>query len=479
MIEGRKAAPAELGDVVVLGLGISGKAVTRSLIDHLGSRVRTLTVYAGASRPDSLTFGEECRASGARVVFDSEDVQGRFDLAIASPGISQLATFYTNAAKCSAEVVSEVEFAWRESASHSRWVAITGTNGKTTTTSLAAHVLKACGFAANAVGNIGDTCISAVEAGATDAYVAEVSSYQLASTRLFAPDVAVLLNITPDHLAWHGSFEAYSEAKGKVFANLSSVPSSCAIVDATGEICRTYVRALRESGHCAVVPLGTSEGIGGDMRAACGSANAAFLRDDGMLVVALDGIEHELLRADELLIEGPHNVSNALAASACALRLGASVDGVREGLRSFAPLEHRLEPCGAVDGVECYNDSKATNVDSVLVALRALASRRPIVLLGGDDKGTDLEELAKQVGSSCSHAVCFGAAGPRFAHALESASVPCERAENMEQAFDAALRSARPGDTILLSPACASFDEFDNFEQRGRVFKQLVKKRQG
>ena len=222
----RKRARARLGRVLVLGLGVSGKAAAEYCLDLLGDRVDALAVAAGAPNDDSLAWAEAARAAGAVVLFDHEDIEGAYDLCIASPGISEFSDFYRSAAVAAAEVISEVEFAWRESRANARWVAITGTNGKTTTTALTCHLLRAGGMSASAVGNIGETCIEAVAAGATAVYVAEVSSYQLASTRDFAPDVAVVLNITPDHLAWHRTHENYAAAKWKVLAQASAATTA-------------------------------------------------------------------------------------------------------------------------------------------------------------------------------------------------------------------------------------------------------------
>lgn len=476
MLPGRKAAPACLGRVLVLGLGKSGRACADYLRPLIGTRVTALAVAAGARNDDALAWADAARADGARVEFEHEAIEGPYDLCIASPGISERSDFYRSAACASAEVVSEVEFAWRESRSASRWVAVTGTNGKTTTTAMTAHLLRAAGLAARAVGNIGDTCIEAVAADDADVYVAETSSYQLASTRDFAPDVAVVLNITPDHLAWHGSLEAYAAAKWKVLANLA--PGSVAVLDATDDAVRERVRALRalapdERGF-SYVPLGTSRGLSFDMREACGSENAAFRAPDATLVVALGGAEHRLCGADDLQVRGVHNQANALAAAAAALALGASDAAVAAGLASFAPLEHRIEPCGSVAGVECYNDSKATNVDATLVALAAFTPRRPLVLLGGRDKGTDLAPLVAACVRHAQVVVCFGEARERFLAAFEGAALPVLEARSMADALDVALGAAAPGDVVLLSPACASFDEFSCFEERGDAFKALV-----
>lgn len=479
IMEGTKHAPVKLGRVLILGLGKSGNAAARYCLQRLDARVESVTVYAGATTQASSTLGEELVRAGAQVLFDTEDVQGAYDVCIVSPGISQFAAFYHAAEEASREVVSEVEFAWRESAAHSKWVAVTGTNGKTTTTALCAHLLQGCGMNAAAVGNIGDTCLEAVAAGNTDVYVAEVSSYQLASTRAFAPEVAVLLNITPDHVTWHQGYDNYIAAKMKVLDNLAA-SHGVAVLDATNDVVRDKVRELRmltsaERGF-SYVPMGAKPGITTDMRDFCGSDNAAFMReDDGTLTVALDGCQHDLCTASQLQVPGAHNVGNALAAAAGALALGAPADGVRRGLQSFKTLEHRIEACGMVNGVEFYNDSKATNVDATLKALAAFVPRKPIVLLGGRDKGTELDVLVQVADEHCKSVVCYGEGGPRFREAFAQSHLPVHAAAGMRQAFDLAVSLAGPGDIVLLSPACASFDEFSRFEERGDVFKSYVR----
>ena len=491
LIEGKKHAPANLGRVLVLGLGKSGLAAVDYLLPLLGGRVERLCVAAGAENERSLEAAARAREAGADVVFGDDAVAalaeragGSFDLCIASPGIPEISDFFKSAQAASAELVSEVEFAWRESDAESVWVAITGTNGKTTTTSLATHLLSQAGLAAHSVGNIGDACIARVAAGDTRIYVAEVSSFQLESTRLFAPDVAVVLNITPDHIEWHGTLEAYAAAKWKNLANLASAPHGVAVLCATDDAVRAKIRELRAQSAAergfSYIPVGTKDGVSGDMRARCGSDNAAFVNADGVLTVAVGGVEHELARADELLIKGEHNLENALVAASCAVAVGAPDDDVAYGLLTFAPLEHRIEPCGEVAGVECYNDSKATNVDATLKAFAAFGEKRPIVLLGGHDKGTDLAPLVAAARAHAKAVVIFGEARDRFLEAFggvsENPGEGCAvlSAQHMQDALDCALSVACAGDVVVLSPACSSFDEFTCYEERGDVFKKLV-----
>ena len=478
-LAGKKQAPKDLGSVLVLGLGKSGRAAASYCADLLGTRVRSLAIAAGRRSDDAESFAQRMRQAGAVVEFDHEQIEGSYDLCIVSPGISQNADFYASAKAASKEIVSEVEFAWRESAAGSVWVAVTGTNGKTTTTSLIAHLLKVAGRNAAAVGNIGDCCIDAVASGAVDTYVAEVSSYQLASTVDFAPQVALILNITPDHLSWHGSFEAYRQAKCKVLQNLGKVPGAMAVLDATDQEARALVRQLKAAGRdergFGYVPVGTAAGLDQSMIDRCGSSNAAFL-DEGTLRVDLGKTRFDLCSFDQMSLKGTHNASNALCAAAAALCLGVDEALVTQGLLSFQPLEHRIEPCGSVAGIRCFNDSKATNVDATLKALSAFEPGKLVLLLGGCDKGTDLTPLVEEASKVARAVVCFGDAGPRFAQAFQSGqdAIPVISAGKLAQALKAALEVAVPGDAVALSPACASFDEFNSFEHRGQEFKSYV-----
>ena len=456
-----------LGSVVVLGLGRTGEAVARYLQALVPGRVDSVTLYGGAaSRPGEKT--RELEAFGVTVVTGTDEVSGDYDLAVASPGIPDTSAFFLSAAACSAEVIGEPELAWRESPE--RWVAITGTNGKTTTTSLATHLLRAGGLSAESVGNIGTTPTEAIATRGDETwFVAELSSFQLATTRLFHPRAAVLLNVTPDHLEWHHTMEAYAAAKERVFANLGA--GELAVVSVDDDWCRSTAEALDARG-VRVCRLSVEAEPAGE--------SAAFLRG-GELVVRLDGAEHALLDASELRISGRHNAENALAAAALALELGVADDDVRSGLASFSPIEHRIEPVGEVGGVRFVNDSKATNVDSVAKALTAFEAGSVVVLLGGHDKGTELDELSEAVRGRCRAAVCFGEAGERIARSLEGtpSDLVVLRAAHLREAFDAAVAEARPGETVLLSPACSSFDEFSNMAERGRRFKELVRELDG
>ena len=460
-----------LGDVCVLGMGGTGIAVCRYLATLMPARVRSVTLYGGARS----SAGDESRAleaEGVRCVLGTEDVEGDYDLVVASPGISEFSGFFSTAKAHAREVVGEPEFAFRESPE--RWVGITGTNGKTTTTTLTAELLRAGGLKAETVGNIG-TIVTGELASRDEStwFVAELSSFHLATTRLLHPRVACLLNITPDHVEWHGSLAAYAAAKERLFANLDA--GDLAVVSVDDDWCRAVADRLDARG-LRVCRLSVQEAP---------DAPCAAFRRDGSLVVRIDGAETVVASEDELPIKGEHNVENALAASTMALELGVSADDVRRGLLAFRALEHRIEPCGEIDGVRFVNDSKATNTDSVEKALTAFATGTIDLLLGGHDKATDLSSLATAVAACCRVAVCYGEAGERIARALEDAvvtsgsSLVVVRAPHMTEAFEAACAHALPGDTVLLSPACSSFDEFSNMAERGRLFKRLVSERAG
>ncbi|MDR0347349.1 MAG: UDP-N-acetylmuramoyl-L-alanine--D-glutamate ligase [Coriobacteriales bacterium] len=442
--------PRAARSVCVLGRGLTGNAVAaffRALPEP-----PTLAQYA-----------------------DDDMISGSFDLAIVSPGIPPTSPLVVRAREHARELIGEPELAWR--LSPERWIVVSGTNGKTTTTALTAHLLNACGMQARAAGNIGTTCIEAIQARAAGEYlVAELSSYQLAYANTLSPEAAILLNITPDHLSWHGSFEAYREAKLSILERLE--PGAPAVIDATLEETRAIVRARRDAGK-RVIPIGTARGLRDDMTVSCGAAEAAFIDPENeMLTCVVDGHRVAVLGFGQLKIKGEHNGENALAAAAVALALGAEPRGVATGLASFEPLEHRIEPCGSVGGVAFFNDSKATNPEATLKALAAFDDTPLLVMLGGRDKNTPLDELVKAAEVSCKVVICYGEAGPRFAHAFEDSvrrgCIESVLVADFATAFATAVAHARENDAVLLSPACASFDEFTSYEQRGTVFKACV-----
>ena len=340
---------------------------------------------------------------------------------------------------------------------------MTGTNGKTTTTALITHLLNAAGIAARSVGNYGPPAVeAAIGAPDGEVLVAEVSSFQLENVETFHPAVAVLLNITPDHVDWHGSLEAYAGRQGPRVRQ---------------------PRPGRHGRHRRRRPrLGADGGVGGRPRQSMWSASAATRSlagganaAHGELVLETRGGAVRLIPADALQIRGTHNVSNALAAAAAAHALGATPQALRDGLESFEPMEHRLEPAGVVAGASWYNDSKATNPDAVLKALTAFSDSPLIVLLGGRNKHNDFGPLAVAVSGTAKAAVLFGESRHELAAAFAGLPVRTVEAVSLSDACEAAAALAEPGDAVVLSPACASFDEFTSYEERGQVFKRLVR----
>jgi len=370
---------------------------------------------------------------------------------VISPGIPRTAPFVAEALDRGIAVIGEVELAHRlirERKDGSRVLAVTGTNGKSTTTDLTAHLLRASGLPAIACGNLGTPVIEAV-ASATpgSVFVIELSSYQLESTLTFHAEGAAFLNLTPDHLARHGDMETYRRTKLRIFEGQ------------TADDLRVVPVAHPEwwqdaPGTGRAVRFGWSE-----CEAWCDASGAMIL------------LGEPLLHRSELRIPGEHNVENALAACLLAAQGGAAIAALREGLRSYPGLAHRIAFCGERGGVKAYNDSKGTNVDATLTAIRALPG--PLVLLlGGTDKGASYEPLREALAGKLRRLIFLGEAIPQLLRDLDD--LPHEVVPAFDDAVAAALSLAQPGDQVLLSPACASFDQFNNFEERGDRFEALV-----
>jgi UDP-N-acetylmuramoylalanine--D-glutamate ligase len=448
-----------LGAVLILGLGKSGQAAASYCLSLTSEKVDSVTVMDSGDSAILRERAEALAAAGAAVVLGVPQVEGRFDLCVASPGIPPHAPLLSSARLVCGEVISEIEFAFRES--HSPWVAVTGTNGKTTTTALITHLLNCGGIPARSVGNFGPPAIEAVmDAADGEVLVAEVSSFQLALTDRFHPRVAVLLNITPDHVEWHGSLESYAADKGRVFANLGD--DDVAVVDVDDEGSALQVPELVER-RVPIVRVSR-------FRSFEGGASVV----DGMMRLQPAGAPVDLIPIESLGILGSHNVSNALAAAAAADAMGVSAGALRDGLSSFEPIEHRLEPAGSVAGVEWFNDSKATNPDAVSKAMEAFSGRPLILLLGGRSKGSDFGPLATQAAGIARTVIVFGEARDEIVGAFSGMDISPESCATLAQAVGLADGLARPGDAVLLSPGCASFDEFENYEERGRAFKSMV-----
>jgi UDP-N-acetylmuramoylalanine--D-glutamate ligase len=434
---------------VVMGAGRSGLAAAR----FLASRGCPVVLTDRRSGPDPALEAElaELGIPGVWGAHPSALLEGCGELVL-SPGIARTTAFVAEALARGVPVIGEVELGHRmlrERGDGSRILAVTGTNGKSTTTDLVAYLLQSSGIPAIACGNLGTPFIEAVQAVAAGAVFAlELSSYQLESVHSFHAEGAAFLNLTPDHLARHGTMEAYRGTKLRIFQGQAD----------------TDLRVLP-----AAHPEWGREAPGSGQTARFGWTDCEAWCDAGGVLRVFG---EALLDRAELRIPGDHNVENALAASLLALHAGASREGVREGLRSYPGLAHRIAFCGERDGVRAYNDSKGTNVDATLTAIRALPG--PLVLLlGGTDKGASYAPLREALAGKLRRLVFLGEAVPQLERDL--GELPHDVVPAFDEAVGAALALARPGDQVLLSPACASFDQFDNFEQRGERFEALVK----
>jgi len=445
-----------MGRVVVVGAGRSGMGAA----EHLAKAGRDVVVTEGRPGPDEAAAAR-LSALGVLAVWGAHPLTLLEDCEeiVLSPGVSPAIPFAKAAADQGIPVIGELELAHRAlraRADGAMLLAVTGTNGKSTTTDLTAHLLKAAGIPTRACGNLGTPLIEAMEGAEPDTrYALECSSYQLETVRDFHAEAAAALNLTPDHLARHGTMAAYRAAKVRIFqhqteADLRLTPLADPAFEA---IAPGHGQSARFGWHCP-------EGPG------------AWCDDHGTLWLKDDHGEHPLVHRTRLLIPGDHNVENALAAAVLAGHGGAGLDAIREGLRTYPGLAHRIVFCGERDGVRAYNDSKGTNVDATLIAIRALPG--PLVLLlGGQDKGTGYAPLRAALAGKLRRLVFLGEAIPQLERDL--GDLPHSTVPGFDDAVAEALAQAHAGDQVLLSPACASFDQFRNFEVRGDHFEALVR----
>ncbi len=431
------------GPYLVVGLARSGIAAALALRAR-GEPVIGVDTGAPAGLDALAAAGVELHPREQGV-----ELLGRVGVVVKSPGAPASAPVIAQARSRGICVIGELELAWRMLPNE--LIAVTGTNGKTTTVELIGHIHRQAGLPVAVAGNVG-AALSGLVGSADErvTVVCEASSFQLEDTLAFAPEAAVLLNLAPDHLDRHGTIDAYMHAKLRVFAR-------------------------QEPADVAVVPLGFKSAPlpGAARHVRFGHDSDAQLSERGGMLY-WEG--EPLLRSRELRLRGRHNLENAMAAAAVCLARGLDAEAVRVGLRDFAGVPHRLEPLASRDGVLFVNDSKATNVASALVALEAMAEERmPVhLILGGQGKGQDFAALRGPVEGSCRAVYLIGEDAPAIARALRDASVPVRDCGELERAIAEAVKAARPGEAILLSPGCASFDQFTDFEARGERFRELV-----
>jgi UDP-N-acetylmuramoylalanine--D-glutamate ligase len=441
---------------VVIGLARSGTAAARLLLTA-GAEV-IINDRCGETEVSADHRLLENRERVRFVLGDhpAEIVTPETFLVVKNPGVPSDLPPLQRAAELGVPVICEVELAsWYIEAPI---FAITGTNGKTTTTALTGECFKLSGLRTFVAGNIGLPLSAIVaEVCAEDVVVAELSSFQLEGVIHFRPKVSAILNITPDHLDRHGTFAAYREAKAKIFANQEG--SDAVVLNADD----AETLALARHSPAATYFFSRLQGV----------EKGAFVRD-GQVVLKDERGEAAVCAVREIAIPGPHNLENALAASLIAWLGGTSPDVIGRALRSFRGVPHRLEYVGSINGVDFVNDSKGTNPDASIKALQALP-RPKVLIAGGYDKGASFTDFAESVSKYASFVVIIGQVAARLAEALRSAGFHCfDFASSMTEAVKKAYQAAKPGDVVLLSPACASWDMFSNYEERGEQFRRAV-----
>ncbi len=439
--------------VLVVGLGKSGVA-SALFLKAQGAQVTVSDTKSGDELrneiPVLLDHGITVETGG----HGDRTFRGQ-DLIVVSPGIPVDAPPLVQARALGEAVIGEIELAAQFLPGPI--VAITGSNGKTTTTTLAGEIMTAAGFPALVGGNIGTPAISLAERARPETVIVlEISSFQLETIRTFRPKVAVILNVTPDHLDRHRTFEAYVDAKARIFENQQA--SDFAVLNADDPTCVAMASRTRAQVFWFSRQKEVEEG--------------AWVRD-GNIVFRTAGEQREIMQVSEIPLKGAHNLENVLAAVCAGALMGCAPDKIRQAVRDFKAVEHRLEFVATIRGVDYYNDSKATNVDATMKALESFPANIHLIL-GGKDKGSDYTVLNDLLRQRVKRVYTIGAAAAKIESQIRGAEVV--HAETLENAVRKAAALAQPGDVVLLAPACASFDQFKNYEHRGQVFKEIVRR---
>lgn len=440
---------------LVCGMARSGIAAAK-LLNRLGARV-TLQDMKKREEISADVLALEGEGIVLYTGANPDEIACAQDLIVLSPGIPCDLPFIAAAEEAGIEVISEVELAYR--LTPCPITAITGTNGKTTTTTLTGEIMKTAYSGTAVVGNIGIPYSEEVERlTEKDWVVAEISSFQMEKAKEFHPHISAVLNITPDHLNRHKTMDVYIAMKERVFAKQTA--ADFCILNHGDEICRK----MADKTAAKVFFFDSSETL----------AEGIYLDGDA-IEVRWGAINETLIHVDELQILGVHNYENVMAAAAMAICAGISLDAIRKVLKEFAGVAHRIEYVATVDGVDYYNDSKGTNVDASIRAV--LAMKKPIVLIGGGyDKGSSFDEWTKLFPGRVKHLVLIGVTAPKVrASAEKFGFTAISDCETFEEAVDLCREKAEDGDCVLLSPACASWGMFDNYEQRGDMFKEQVR----
>jgi UDP-N-acetylmuramoylalanine--D-glutamate ligase len=448
--------------VLVVGLGKSGVASALFLKAH-GARVTVSDTKSGDELrneiPSLLDHGITVETGG----HGERTFRGQ-DLIVVSPGVPADLPMLAQARSMGEAVIGEIELAARFLPGPI--VAITGSNGKTTTTTLTGEILTAGGIPTRVGGNIGTPAISLADRATREtAIVLEVSSFQLETIQTFRPKVAVVLNVTPDHLDRHRTFEAYVDAKARIFQNQRG--DDFAVLNEDDPTCVTMAERTRAQVFWFSRQKEVKQG--------------AWVREGNILF--RDGraeaktSQREIMLVSEIPLKGAHNLENALAAVCAGALMGCAPEKIRQAVREFKAVEHRLEFVATIRGVDYYNDSKATNVDATIKALESFPANIHLIL-GGKDKGSDYTVLNDLLRQRVKRVYTIGVAAGKIESQIgssKSGGVEVVHAETLENAVRKANAVAEPGDVVLLAPACASFDQFKNYEHRGQAFKEIVR----
>lgn len=443
-------------NILIVGMGRSGIAAAQAMIG-LGAKV---SVQDSKNEKDvDAQLVSYLKNNNACCYFGTvpEDM-GQFDMLILSPGVSPELDFVQEAEKKGAEITGELEIAYRTG--HGKYIAITGTNGKTTTTTLTGEIFKAAKRKTYVVGNIGVAVISTAISADEDTWlVTETSSFQLETTKEFKPEVSAILNLTPDHLNRHHTMEGYGLAKAKIMANQDENQYCVMNYDDKASF------ELAKDTRATVVPFSRLEKL--DF--------GAFVDEGRIVVKDRDGKVYDICGTRELGIPGNHNVENVLAAVAISFFAGIKPEIIGDAVRAFKGVEHRIEYVDTINGVRFVNDSKGTNPDSSIKAVQAIEGNI-ILIAGGYDKGSDFQELIRAFDGKVKYMMLLGKTAEKIkSQAEEEGFTSCVMCSDMEECVSKAFELAESGDTVLLSPACASWDMYSCFEQRGEHFKNCVR----
>ncbi len=443
--------------VLVVGLGKSGIAALEAMV-KLGAEVSVQDSKAeNAVAPELMEY---LKANNVTGYFGGvPEKMDSFDMVILSPGVPPELDFIQEAKNAGAEVIGELEVAYRFG--KGKYVALTGTNGKTTTTTLVGEIFEKSGKETHVVGNIGVAVVSKSLDVDDDAWmVTETSSFQLETICDFKPVVSAVLNLTPDHLNRHKTMENYGAAKARIFENQDE--SQYLVINYDDKVCFDLAKDCKAK----VVPFSRMEEL----------EFGAFVKDGYIVIKNESGEIIRFCKTEELTIPGTHNLENALAAAAIAYFAGIDAEVITRTLVEFQGVEHRIEFCGEVGGVRFVNDSKGTNPEASIKAIDAMKGG-VILIAGGYDKGSSFEELIAAFDGKVKHMVLLGKTAPLIKETAEKMGFNNSViVKDMEECVNEAFRLAEKGDNVLLSPACASWDMYKSFEQRGEHFKECVKK---